>query len=103
MASYIYIAQMDIPPEKEAEFNRLYDTEHVPGILQVPGVHSCTRFVLENSTVDGIPRYMAIYEVDSPDVVKTPEWRAAADKGDWKPQIRPHTSNRVHCVHRKLP
>ena len=102
MADYIYIAQMDIPPELEDDFNRIYDTQHVPEILKVPGVHGCTRIVLDNATVDGMPRYAAIYEIDSPAVVRSPEWRAAADKGDWKPQIRPHTSNRIHCVYRKL-
>lgn len=45
---------------------------------------------------------MAVYEIDSPDMVKQPEWRAASDKGDWKPQIRPHTKNRQHCVYRQI-
>ena len=39
MADYIYIAQMDIPPELEDDFNRIYDTQHVPEILTVAGVH----------------------------------------------------------------
>ena len=102
MADYIYIAQMDIPPELEDDFNRIYDTQHVPEILTVAGVHGCTRYALENATVEGIPKFAAVYEIDSPEVVKSPEWRAAVDKGDWKPQIRPHTSNRVHCVYKKL-
>ena len=29
-APYIYLVQMDIPAEHEADFNRVYDTEHVP-------------------------------------------------------------------------
>ena len=28
--SYIYVVQMNIPAQHEAEFNRIYDTEHVP-------------------------------------------------------------------------
>ena len=28
--SYIYVVQMNIPAQHEAEFNRVYDTEHVP-------------------------------------------------------------------------
>ena len=37
MADYIYIAQMDISPELEDDFNRIYDTQHVPEILTVGG------------------------------------------------------------------
>ena len=33
--SYVYIVQMDIPAEHEAEFNRIYDAEHVPALTKV--------------------------------------------------------------------
>jgi hypothetical protein len=100
---YIYIAQMDIPPEHEALFNRLYDQEHVPEILKVPGVLSCQRYVLEETKIEGLPKYAAIYSLAAPDVIHQPEWRAAADRGEWKPRIRPHTTNRIHAVYRTIP
>jgi hypothetical protein len=31
---------MDVDPDKEALFNEVYDTEHVPNLLKVPGVHA---------------------------------------------------------------
>ncbi len=102
MADFVYLAQMDIPPELEDDFNHVYDTQHIPEILKVPGVHSCTRYVLDSALEGSGPRYAAIYEVDSPDVVKSPEWKAASDTGDWKPMIRPHTTNRIRCIYRKL-
>ena len=37
MATYIYLVQMDVPADKEAEFNRIYDTQHVPELSKVPG------------------------------------------------------------------
>jgi len=37
---YVFIASMDVTPEAEALFNEVYDTEHVPNLLQVPGVRS---------------------------------------------------------------
>ena len=49
MADYIYLVQMDIPTELEDEFNRIYDTEHVPNIVKAPGVHGCTRYRLEST------------------------------------------------------
>ena len=33
MADYIYVVQMDVPDELEDAFNRIYDTQHVPCIL----------------------------------------------------------------------
>ena len=43
MADFLYVVQLDIPADLEDDFNRIYDTQHVPEILQVPGVRSCTR------------------------------------------------------------
>ena len=101
-APYIYLVQMDIPAEHEAAFNRIYDTEHVPEILKVPGVRACTRYALENTNRDGMPRYLAVYELESADVMKTPAWSAASEKGDWAPKVRPHTTNRSHTVMRRI-
>ena len=36
MADYMYLVQMDIPVELEDDFNRIYDTQHVPNILTAP-------------------------------------------------------------------
>ena len=44
--SYVYVVQMDIPQQLEAEFNRIYDQDHVTTILKVPGVRSCARYRL---------------------------------------------------------
>ncbi|MCH7796137.1 MAG: hypothetical protein IH900_13510, partial [Proteobacteria bacterium] len=41
--TYLFIASMDVEPDKEALFNEVYDTEHVPNLLKVPGVLSVTR------------------------------------------------------------
>ena len=53
MADYIYLVQMDIPESMEDEFNRIYDTQHVPNITKAPGVHACTRYKLESTDVEG--------------------------------------------------
>ena len=102
MADYLYIVQMDIPPDKEADFNRIYDTQHVPNILTVPGVESCTRFKLESADVDGVPTYLALYAIDSRDTPQSAAWVAESDKGDWASQIRPHTSNRTHLIFKRV-
>ena len=52
----IFAVQLDIPAEHEAEFNRVYDTEHFPMLSKVPGVRSAARYRLEHSTVPGMER-----------------------------------------------
>ena len=108
MSRYIYLSQMNIPPEHEAEFNRVYDGELIPQIMEVPGIGGCVRYVRESATVNGfptviVPRYANVWDIESPDVVKTPEWHAAVyDRGQWMAKIWPHTFDRFHTVFRKI-
>ena len=110
---YVFIASMDVAPEKEALFNEVYDLEHVPNLLKVPGVRSVTRLRTEPAsfrlggqtkplTGEGAPRYTAIYEIDSPDVLLSKEWAAAAELGRWPSEVRPYTSNRHHIVRKVM-
>lgn len=101
MDEYLYLVQMDIPPALEADFNRIYDTQHVPEISKVPGVLGVKRYVLDKPS-PGAPKYAAIYRVSSPDVPQGPAWVKASDTGDWKLQIRPHTLNRMHALYKAL-
>ena len=45
---------------------------------------------------------MAIYEIESPDVLLSKEWAAAAEKGRWPSEVRPFTSNRRHIVRKVI-
>jgi len=102
MADYIYLVQMDVPAEKEADFNRIYDTQHVPELSTVPGVRRVTRYCLESADVDGVAKYAAIYELDAPDIPQSEAWKAASDRGDWASQIRPYTTNRSHLTLKRI-
>lgn len=111
-AKYLFIASMDVEPEKEALFNEVYDTEHIPELLKVPGVLSVRRGVTvplilsiggERKTIvaEGEPRYSAYYELESAEVLTSDAWAAAVEKGRWPSQVRPFTRNRRHVL-RKL-
>ena len=102
MSEYLWVVQMDIPPELEADFNRLYDTQHIPAIAKVPGCLGVKRYALEKP-VPGVPKYAAHYRISSPDLRESPVWVAASDSGDWKPKIRPHTSNVIRALYKALP
>ena len=103
-ANYIFIASMDVAPDKEDLFNEVYDQEHVPSLLQVPGVVSITRFRAQPFSMsiagqqrevkgEGEPRYSAVYEIESPEVLVSREWAEAVEAGRWPAEIRPYTSN----------
>ena len=102
MSNYIYLVQMDIPSELEEDFNRIYDTEHIPNILSVEGVSSCTRYRLEGGDTDGVAKYLAIYGMASPDLPGTDAWESASDKGDWITRIRPFATNRSRIVFKAI-
>ena len=100
--SYIYVVQMNIPAAQEAEFNRIYDEEHVPMLSKVKGVHKVTRYRLEKTNDPKMQKYLAIYEIDSPAIVDSKEWETAGAWGDWATKIRPHTTERHHSFFEKI-
>jgi hypothetical protein len=103
--TYVFSTSMDVDPDKEALFNEVYDDEHVPLLSKVPGVISVTRFTTEPLTISmagerktidvaSEPKYTAVYEIESPDVLTSEAWAEAVDKGRWATEVRPYTSNR---------
>jgi hypothetical protein len=87
----LFLVRMDVAHDHEALFNEVYDTEHVPNLIAVPGVRRGARFRQPSATE---PRYMAAYELDSLSVLDSPAWKAAGEAGRWPTVIRPHTMNR---------
>lgn len=112
-AKYLLVVSMDIDPGKEALFNEVYDTEHIPALLKVPGVLSVRRAVREPLTMfiggetktiaaEGEPRYSAFYELESAEVLTGEAWAKAVEAGRWPSQVRPFTRNRRHVLRKLL-
>jgi hypothetical protein len=108
-AKYLMIASMDVDAEHDAIFNEVYDQEHVPNLLRVPGVLGVSRYKRGTLTmiiggdrktieIPNEPTYTAIYELESPDVLTSPAWDKAIEEGRWPSQVRPHTKNRRHVL-----
>jgi len=100
--TWIYVVQLDIPEEHEDTFNRLYDEDHVPALLAVPGVRSCKRYRLAWADSERMARYLTIYEVDDPEVPKSAAWRTASMSGEWPHLVRPHLTTRLHGMFHEL-
>ena len=110
---YLFSAAMDVEPGKDAIFNEVYDREHVPNLLTVPGVISVARVKKRELTlvlggerktivIEGEPAYNAFYELESPEVLTSKAWAGAVEKGRWPAQVRPHTRNRQHILYRRI-
>jgi hypothetical protein len=111
-ARFLFTASMDVDSAKEPLFNEVYDTEHIPQLLKVPGVFAVHRFTLvplkmsiggEIKTIvaEGEPKYSATYELESAEVLTSAAWAKAVEEGRWPAQVRPYTRNRRHTL-RKL-
>ncbi|MFZ0526254.1 MAG: hypothetical protein WA776_06235 [Xanthobacteraceae bacterium] len=107
---YLFVASMDVDADKEALFNEVYDNEHVPNLLKVPGVRAVARMEGEPFAIsiggeqkrvahDG-PRHSALYEIDSPEVLVSRAWVQAVEAGRWPGQVRPFTRNRRHALYK---
>ena len=106
---YVLIASMDIDPAYEDLFNEVYDQEHAPNLLAVAGVRSVARLKGEPFTLTiahrehpmpaPSPIYTAIYEIDHPDVLRSPAFATALELGRWASEVRPHTRNRQHAIY----
>lgn len=112
-ARFIFIASLDVDPAKEDLFNELYDTEHVPLLLKVPGVLSARRCkTVEGSMAiaggvvpllaPGEPNYSAIYELENAEVLTSEAWAHALEIGRWPSEIRPYIRARRHVLKKLL-
>ena len=110
---FLFVASMDVDADKEALFNEVYDREHIPNLLKVPGVLSARRYAGEPLTMmiggarrtmdtGDAPKYTAVYELESPQVLLSDAWAKAVEAGRWPNEVRPFTRNRRHRLLRLL-
>ena len=94
--SYLFLVRMDVQHDKNELFNEVYDTEHVPQLKKAPGVLSAYRY---RNGLRSEPRYLAAYQVDSPDIRETAAWKQAVQTGRWLKEVQPYTMNRYHALY----
>jgi hypothetical protein len=96
----LLIVTAEIDPAVEADWNRWYDTVHLPDALRCPGVRHGRRYVSSgqiSETAAGKTErserriYTTIYELDGPDVTTTPEFQAMRGWYQFAPHIRSRT------------
>jgi hypothetical protein len=93
-----YVVETDVEPEHEEDLNDWYNNEHLPGLAAVPGCIAATRY----RNMLHSPRYIAAYDLISPDVLERPEWLAVRNT-PWSARVRPHLFNTKRTLFRHLP
>jgi hypothetical protein len=88
LGQYVFTAAMTIGPERAGLLNEVYETEHVPELLRVPGMISISRY---RRTKPTDTFYLAVYEIATPDIPTGPHFMKARDVGRWPAEVRPFT------------
>ena len=92
----VLMVTMEPPASHEDEFNDWYDTEHYPQRLALPGFQSGSRWVC----LDGWPRWLAYYDLESNGALSTPEYTAVSGPNStpWSRRMLPRTVGRARII-----
>jgi hypothetical protein len=94
----VYVVAVEMEPEWEDEVNRWYSEEHIPGLLSVPGYRAARRYI----AVDGQPKYLNWYEIDSMEAFRSEARRKAIDT-PWSARVRPHVKSQLTIYEQRFP
>ena len=91
----------DIPADKEEEFNRWYNEEHLGDLLSVPGFLNAARYV----AITGGPKHLACYELESPEVLQSDAYQKwHQNPSEWSKRMSPSVigTNVVRYVYQQI-
>jgi hypothetical protein len=91
----LLLVMMEVDREYEDEFNRWFDEEHLPERLGCPGFLSGRRY----RVVDGEPTYLAIYELESTEVLESDAYRQMLPPSAWMQRVSPGFTKIVRNVY----
>jgi hypothetical protein len=93
----VTLLDVDDPAGDEA-YNRWFNEEHVPARMHCRGFKSVTRF----RALEGGPRYLAIWELASPDAMVTPEYLGARSREAETIADHPRSRSAVRTVYTEI-
>jgi hypothetical protein len=81
----LLVVMVDVDPGDEDDLNKWYDEEHIAERLAIPGFVRVRRY----KALEGSPKYLALYELETPDAVQTPEYKHMKTDGQtpWTDRI----------------
>ncbi|HEU0167027.1 MAG TPA: DUF4286 family protein [Chloroflexota bacterium] len=98
-AKGLLLVMMEVDPAFEEEFNRWYNEEHLPERLGCPGFLSARRFRI----VEGTPKYLALYELESPDVLQSEAYLELRNPDTpWTLRVFEHLTTNIRNVYEEI-
>jgi len=100
-AKGLAVYAMNVEPGAEEDFNRWYDTEHVPALVNVPGVRCLRRYMsrMDSGEKFVTHKYVTLIHLDSPDTCDSPAWKHAMGNAD-AVKMYGHTTQMLHMLMR---
>ena len=77
MPKGLLLMMTDIDPADETDFNRWYEEEHLEERMAIPGFINARRF----TALEGGPKYLALYDLESPEVLQSTSYRHVIGSG----------------------
>ncbi len=89
MSKFILLTRqfVDMSAQVEQDYNRWYWEEHLPTKRSVTGVISARRYHTVGTARPDAPQYMAIYEITSPEVIESYEWKVTTIGSEWSKRL----------------
>lgn len=94
-APFCMMITFEVAREDEAEFNDIYDHDHIPNIIKLDGVREVIRFRDATPNEKGFLVYSALYMLTTENLHETVQWKALSELGRWAPVIRPKVKSRA--------
>lgn len=109
----LYVVLRDVDPEHEEAFNSYQDEEAVAEMLTCPGFLGCERYQASSESIlpiegeqtsDDQPRYMDIYDVETPEILTNPMfWKMHSAPSVRAIELDPHLTVRGIGVYLQRP
>lgn len=96
--SSLLFVMIEVDPDFEDELNRWYEEEHIPERLACEGFLNARRF----QAVEGAPKYLATYELESPEVLKGAAYKRLIPPSEWTRRVTAHFTAYVRNVYREI-
>jgi hypothetical protein len=105
---FVLLVGHEVPRGKAKEFNAWYDTEHIPRLLQVPGVVTIRRFVMAEKEVPPmvdsggvLSKYLTIWDVADKGAFETEAFRKAA-ASPWSQWVRSWYTRKICALYQRV-
>jgi hypothetical protein len=94
----LLVVIVEVDPEHADELDRWYEHEHLPEKLATPGFRSARRY----RDVERPGRFLALYELDDPDLVRSAEYMAQ-EMSPWSARVMATWSSLDRSVWAEIP